>query len=51
MVEPDHIPFQREPNPEWEAKAKAYRADKIADHSIEPEQTLKMLEQWTANAP
>ena len=46
-----------EPNPEWEAKAKALREHSRAeaaklepDETDQPEMTLKMLERWTPDA-
>lgn len=39
------------PNPEWEAKAKAFRADQLAEIGPpNPFDTLTMLERWTADA-
>jgi hypothetical protein len=60
MVEGLPTPEKPEPNPEWEAKAKALRdqtrmkAEEMAaelDEPVnEPEATLTMLERWTADA-
>lgn len=38
-----------EPNPEWEALADAYHASQTAEHGVEPEATLTMLEKWKAD--
>src|ERR1700677_2477759 len=39
-----------EPHPEWEAKAKAAHDRIAAEAGVNPFDTLKMLERWTADA-
>lgn len=51
MSEVGTISTKPAPNPEWEAKAKAFRDDLLAESGPpNPFDTLTMLERWTADA-